>query len=294
MSFLIRFTLITLFSMSFAQAYELVIIQGLSQEKQTFVTRGGKNKGHFVGRNVTFTSNDVSVIAKALTVSREFTQWEIKNDFSEVPFRRGEIVTMYDTTEYLWALNPGKAQRKSIKNYTFKNRRSLEAGIALSRGISESTSEAVAQNISRGGFQFEGMFRKEVSYHYAFALGLRYAQETLNTPSASLVNQRFLGVIEGRYYFDQLPNFYLARIGLSLGLGFGQSRTTTSGQASFGNAVLLPSTKISLSLPIDKTYDAEFFGAFESLRLDEGFASGADQTTNLINSKVGVMFRKHI
>lgn len=290
----IRIALLTCLLMASAHSYELIIIQGLSQEKQTFVTRGGKNKGHFVGRNVTFTSDDVSVIAQAITVSREFTQWEVKNDFTEVPFRRGEIVTMYDTTEYLWALNPAKAQRKSIKNYTFKNKKSLEASFAFSRGISESTSEAVAQNITRGGFIFEGMFRKEIAYHWAYAVGLRYAQETLNTPSASLVNQRFLGLIEARYYFDPLENFYRSRIGLSLGMGFGQSRTTTTGQASFGNAVLLPSTKISLSLPIDREYDAEFFGAFESLRLDEGFASGADQTTNLINSKVGIMFRKHI
>ena len=83
---LIKWILLSQAFLSFAFGYELVIIQGLSTEKQTFITRGGKDQGVFQGENRTFTSDNVSVIAKAITVSREFTQWEIKNDFTEVPF----------------------------------------------------------------------------------------------------------------------------------------------------------------------------------------------------------------
>lgn len=294
MSVFLKTLLILCLAISQAIAYELVVIQGMSQEKQTFITRGGKDKGVFVGKNVTFTSENVSIIAKALTVAREFTQWEIKNDYTEVPFRKGEIVTMYDTTEYLWALNPGLAQRKAIKKFTFKSLKSLEAHMSFARGISESTSEAIPQNIDRGGYHFDGMYRKELTHSWAFAFGLRYVREVVNTPFASLINQRFLGLIEGRYYFDPIYDFYNSRIGLALGFGYGQSRTEATGQASFGNAILLPSTRISLSMPIDQIYEIEFFGAFEALRIDEGFASGSDQTTNLNNSKLGIIFRKHI
>mgnify|MGYP000362647396 CR=1 FL=1 len=91
------FIIVLLFCQAFsALAFELIIVQGVSQKKQTFITRGGKNKEIFEGKNVTFTSDNISVIATAITVSREFTQWEIKNDYSEVPFRKGEILTMYN------------------------------------------------------------------------------------------------------------------------------------------------------------------------------------------------------
>lgn len=289
------FIIVLLFCQAFtALAFELIVVQGVSQKKQTFITRGGKNKGVFEGKNVTFTSDDISIIAKAITVSREFTQWEIKNNYADVPFRKGEILTMYNTTEHLWALSPGEIRRKYIKKELFKIKRSLETHFSFSKGLSESASEVVSQNTNRGGFQFDGMYRKELSLNYAYAFGLRYVREVVNTPLASLINQRFMGIFEGRYYFDPIADFYNARIGLTLGLGFGQSRTETSGQASYGNAMLLPSTKLSLGFPISKKWDTEFYGAFESLRLEEEFADGQEQSTNLTNSKFGVLFRMHL
>ena len=262
---LIKWILLSQAFLSFAFGYELVIIQGLSTEKQTFITRGGKDQGVFQGENRTFTSDNVSVIAKAITVSREFTQWEIKNDFTEVPFRRGDRVVMYDAKEYLWALSPAEVQRKLIKTNIFRVKRSMEAGFAFSRGISETTSEAIPQNLDRGGYQFDGLYRKELSFNYAYAFGVRYVREVINAPAASFVNQRFLGILEGRYYFDPLVDFYNSRVGLSFGVGFGQSRTETAGLATFGTSVLLPSFKASLSLPINDSYEVDFLAAFESL-----------------------------
>ena len=91
-----------------------------------------------------------------------------------------------------------------------------------------------------------------------------------------------------------MNDFHRARIGLALGIGYGQSRTETSGQTSFGDAFLLPSTKISLDFPLSEKYDFGTYAAFESLRLEEDFADGSDQTTNLINSKIGFVFRMNL
>ena len=286
---------LTLLAGSFtAYSYELVVIQGISNKKQTFVTRGGKDKDIFVGQNMTFTSDDVSIIAKAVTVTRDFTQWEIKNNYTDIPFRKGELVTMYKTTEHLWALSPGTVRRKYIKNEFFQVKDSVEANFALTRGISESVSEAESQDTERGGYHFEGAYKSELSLNWAYAVGLRLVREVVNTPLASLVNQRFLGVAEARYYFDPMNDFHRARIGLALGIGYGQSRTETSGQTSFGDAFLLPSTKISLDFPLSEKYDFGTYAAFESLRLEEDFADGSDQTTNLINSKIGFVFRMNL
>jgi hypothetical protein len=275
-------------------AYELVIIQGLSKSKQTFVTRNRKQKTFLEDQKVTFTNNNVSIIAKAFKVTREFTQWEILNDYTDVPFQKGEIVTMYAAKEYLWALSPETIKRRYIKDKKFTTKRSFESRFAFTKGLSESVSEAVPDSPDRGGYQFEGMYRTQYDFNWALSFGLRYTQEIVNLTASSLTNTRLAAVINGRYYFEKMEDFFNAQIGLSLGMGFGQSRTSTSGQTSFGDVLILPSTKISLDLPINKKYEFGFYAGFESIRMEESFTDNSTQTTNLNNSQVGFVFRQHL
>ncbi len=286
---------ILLFLSSHVFAYELTIVQGLSKENHTFVTRNTSGKDHklFEGKRVTFTSNNVSVIAKALTVTKEFVQWELLNDYTDVPFKRGEILTMYDSRPFLWALNPEKVKRRLLRHAYLDIRRSLEAQFAFSRGLSESTSLASTVNTQRGGFMFEGSFRHELNATWSMAYGIRYDRDVLNLPQASYINQRFMGTIELRYYFDPMDDFYNGQVGLGLGMGFGQSRSETAGQATFGTAMLMPSTKLSISFPIDRFYELEFVSAFDSIRLEEQNANQVDQTTNMVTGRAGVIIRKH-
>ena len=275
-------------------AYELIIVQSVSKEKNTFITRGGKDKSMFIGKNVTFTSDDISVIAKAVEVTGEFTQWELKNDYTDVPFRKGELVTLYNAEEHLWALSPAEVRSKFIRNEIFKARRSFEFISSVSKGLSESYSGGQSQNLNRGGLQFDGIYQREINSNFAYAFGIRYSREVIDAPSASLINQRFLGVVEARYYFNPIENFYNARFGIGLGAGFGQTRTETTGQASFGDALLLPMTKVSFSIPVNKKYEISFIGEFDSLRLEEDTADNTTETTNLNNSRAGFVFRAYL
>ncbi|MDP7321080.1 MAG: hypothetical protein QF441_10755 [Bacteriovoracaceae bacterium] len=296
----ICFFFISFFFLSSLYGYELVVIQALSKEKQTFITRNKlatkkSTNEIFVGQDYTFTSDNVSLLAKAIEVTEEFVQWEIKNHFTDVPFQRGDIVTRYDAREYLWTLTPEKIKRRYVKRYVFSPRNSIEAGVSLTRSLSESVTTADAQNVERGGFQFEGLYRKEFTHNYSLAYGLRYAKDVINLPETSIINYRFLGLLEGRYYFEPMEDFYYAQVGLSLGIGFGQSRTENPSQTSFGSALILPSTKISLLIPTEnRKYDFEINAAFESLRLEESDASNFDQTTNLTNAKIGFVLRSHL
>lgn len=278
-------------------SYELIVVQGISKSGQTFVTRNnnsGDESEVFIGKRVTFTSENTSVIARAREITQEFVQWEIENDFTEAPFQRGSLVTMYDTTEYLWTLTPEKIKRKFIRNRVFIPRRSLEYGLSFSGGLSESVTETLPDNADRGGYNFDFVFRKQYDLNWALAFGIRYDREVVNLTASSLTNQRFMGTTELRYYFDPMFGFYNAQIGLGLGLGFGQSRTETPGLATFGNALLLPSTKIGISFPVDRDTDVEFSAAFESFRLDEEDLDGADQTTNLDSARVSVFYRIYL
>lgn len=278
---------------SLAHSYELVIINGVSTTGQTFVTRNGKKDGIHSGKKATFTSNNISLIAKAISVTRNFTQWEVQNDDTSVPFRKGEVVTMYDATEHLWALTPETIKRKYIRSEVFRPRVSIGGHFSFFRGISASVSEAADTPDQRGGFIFEGMVEKELNYNFSMAGGFRYSRETINVAQASLTSTQALAIAELRYYFDKMPTFYDARFGLGLGMGYGQSQTTTDGQASSGTAMILPITKASLNFPTSDKGVFVLETSFESNRTEEEFEDGRDQSSNVDNFRYGVGIKRY-
>lgn len=286
-------SLITLLFCLEISAFELVIIQGISNTGQTFVTRKGKKDGVARGMEATFTSNDVSIIAKAISVTREFTQWEINNNYTEVPFRKGEVVTYYDTKEYLWALTPEIVKQKYVKAELYSPRISLAFHTSFLQGISESTSGSESSESQRGGIIFEGIVEKELARNYAIAGGIRYAQEIINVDAASLVSTRFLSIGEFRYYFNKMQSFYNARVMLGIGFGIGQVNLDTSGQTSSGQAVLLPITKTALVFPANKNADIMFEFAFENLRTDVEFEDGSKQNSNDSNIRFGLGYKRY-
>lgn len=287
------FLLFTLVFCSSAKAYELTIIQGISRSGQTFVTRNGKKDGVLEGKKATFTADNVSIIAKAIQVTREFTQWEIENHFTDVPFRKGQVVTYYDTQEYLWALTPEKVKQKYVKSNLYSPRKSFSANSAFYRGLTESVSGIEQRSVNRGGVQFEGYFEKEINRNMAGAFGLRYSYETINVAEASLVSGRLMGIVEGRYFFDPMRSFYGARFSFGIGFGYGQSSTDTDGLVSSGSAMLLPITKLGLHLPMSKVTDFTIESAFESLETVEELQDGTKQVTNVNNFKIGIGIKRY-
>lgn len=288
------FILLLILASNNSFAYELTIIQGISRSKQTFITRNGKKNGFLEGKRATFTADNVSIIAKAIKVTREFTQWEIENNFTDVPFRKGQVVTLYDTTEYLWALTPENIKTKYVKSQLYKPRKSLSANTSFFRGISESVSGVEDRSVVRGGMQFESYLENELDQNKAWAFGLRYTTETINVAEATLKSNRFIGILEARYYFDPMLSFFGARICLSLGAGYGQSVTDTDGLVSSGTAKILPITKMGLHLPFNKQTDFAIESAFESLETDENIADGTNQVTNVNNFKVGISMKRYL
>lgn len=289
-----RYTLLfTLLICSSAQAYELTIIQGISRSGQTFITRNGKKDGILNGKKSTFTADNVSIIAKAIQVTREFTQWEIENNFTDVPFRKGQVVTYYDTEEYLWALTPEKIKSKYVKSQLYSPRKSISANSAFYKGVTESVSGIQDRSVNRGGIQFEGYFEKEFNRNMAAAAGLRYTYETINVAEATLSASRFLGILEGRYYFNPITSFYNSRVSFGVGVGYGQSSTDTDGLVSSGSALLLPITKLALHLPVSRLIDFSIETAFESLETEEKLQDGSTQVTNVSNFKFGIGIKRY-
>lgn len=273
-------------------AFELTLIHGVSRTNQTFITRNGKKDGIFKGKKSTFTADNVSIIARAIEVTREFTQWEIMNDFTDVPFRKGQTVTFYDTKEYLWTLNPEIIKAKYIKSYVFKPKVSISFNSSIVTGINESVSGVDDNNSQRNGLSIESYFERLLTKTYALSIGVRYTKETIVLTSASLETQRLLGLFEGRYYFGAIEELGGAKFSLAIGLGVGESVTSTTGAISTGVATLLPSTKLTLNYPMNDTTDFLIEGAYESLKIKEEFQNGTEQVTTLDNFKFGLGIKR--
>lgn len=288
------FPLFLLIFCSVAQAYELIMIQAVSETKKTFITRNGKRQGVMPGFTATFTADDVSILARAVTVTGNYTQWELVNREAIVPFEKGNLITYYQAQEYLWALSPEKERRKYIKSQLALPRQSLVFKGALTRGLSESVSDAPATTSKRGGFLGEAYFEKDIVYGMSFDVGLRYEREVIDYPGASLITKRSLLIADFLYYFDQLQDIIGGKIYTGIGFGYGLSNTSTVGLTQSGPVMLLPAVKLGLSLPFNQDWEFLTDAAFESLQTSEEQASGRKQTTTQTNFKFAFGLRKFL
>lgn len=276
-----------------AQAFELIMIQAVSDTKKTFITRKGKRDGVIPGITGTFTADNFSILAKAISVTGNFTQWQILNQDTIIPFEKGALVTYYPATEYIWALAPETERQKYIKSEIPRLRRSWVFKGALTRGISESVSDAPANTPIRGGFLGEIYYERDFLPNLAFDIGFRYEREVINFEGASFLTLRNLAIIDLLYYMKFFPQFFPgSRLYLGLGTGYGLSNTSTVGLEQSGPVALLPAVKAGISVPFNETWEFLFDGAFESLSTREEQESGRVQTTTQTNFKVGFGLRR--
>lgn len=290
----LRHTVLLLFLLvSFgAQAFELIMVQAISSSRRTFITRNGKRQGIMPGMTGTFTAEDVSILARAINVTGENTQWQVINPDALLPFEKGTIVTYYPATEYIWALAPESERKKYIKSMIPESRRSFVFKGSFSRGISESVSDAPATKSERGGYMGEIYYEKDLYKYLAFDVGLRYEREVINYEGASLITKRSLAIFDLLYYFDQLRDVIYGRIFLGAGVGYGLSNTSTVGLSQSGPVGLLPTVKLGISLPFNDDWEFVSDTAFESLQTKEEQEDGRDQTTTQTNFKFGFGLRR--
>ncbi len=276
-----------------ARAYELVVIQGISETRRSFITRNGKRQGIIVGMTGTFTSENISILAKAVNVSGQYAQWEIINPQAIIPFQKGSMVTWYPAQEYLWALSPESERKKYIKSQLVIPRQSFIFRGSVTRGLSESVSDVQASNPQRGGYLGEIYYERPLTPSISFDVGIRYEQEVVNYTGVSLVTKRNLAIVDLLYYFDEMDLLGKGKIFIGAGVGYGYSNTETIGLSQSGPVGLLPVAKIGLSLPFNPNWDFLLDSAFESLQTREEQEGGKVQTTTQTNLKVGFGLRRY-
>ena len=275
-------------------AYELIMIQGVSDTKRTFVTRNGKRQGIIPGITGTFTAEDISVLAKATTVTGNFTQWELVNKEAQLPFEKGAIVTYYPATEYIWALAPEKERRKYIKSQVPTLKKSWLFKGGFSRGLSDSVSETPASANERGGYMAELYREQDFYYNFAWDIGVRFEREMINYTNASYQTDRTVLIADIIYYMDAFQEYINGKLYMAMGLGYGLSETTTVTLRQTGYVGLLPVVKLGVALPLNEDWEFLTDGAFESLQTQETQQDGRLQTTTQTNFKIGFGLRRFL
>lgn len=283
-----RLLILWIILISSAYSYELVIVQSVSKSGQTFITRNGKRHGVAEGATATFTGEDVAVIAKAIKVTGEFTQWELQNQIADVPFDKGQIITYNHAEEYLWTLTPEIQKKKFIKSHIRELKHSIILNGALTKTMSESVSGVEDASPIRGGILGEIFYEKEMSTNLAFSPGFRYEKEVVNYTEATFTATRYMLLGDIRFYFDPMQEFYLGRVYIALGMGFGQSSTTTTSSTTSGRVTLLPVMKGGINLPLNENMEFLAQSAFESINTEETTAELETQTTTQTNFRFGL------
>lgn len=275
-------------------AFELIMIQAVSDTKKSFITRNGKRQGIQPGMTGTFTAENISILARASRVTGQFTQWEIVNSDAIVPFEKGSIITYYPATEYLWALAPEVERRKYIKTEVPRIKTSLIFKGSITRGLSESVSDAPAATPQRGGYMGELYYERDLYGNLAFDVGLRYEQEVINYEATSIITKRNLAIVDLIYYFDFFQQFVThGKFFIAGGIGYGLSNTSTISLSQSGPVTLMPVIKAGIGLPFSPTWEFIFDIATENLNTREEQQGGIIQTTNQTNFKTGLGLRRY-
>lgn len=277
-----------------AHAFKLVEVKAVSSSQTTFITRVGKKDGIFVGKKATFTTNDAAVIAKAKTVSREFTQWELSNEAVKVPFETGDIVTYNEATEYLWTLNPGKTRMEYLKKYYYVDKTSFMFRTSLAKNLSSSVSNASTNSeIARGGFNFEGHYEQTLSHRWRLAYGARYDKEYINVSGAQLETYRMIAMIGLNYYFESIFFVKEGKPFINLSVGYGLSGTQLPSLSQRGVVALLPSMRFGMEYNLNELFDLSVEVGAESLSTRESGGGIPDTKTDQLNGTFSLGIRRY-
>jgi hypothetical protein len=269
------------------------MIQGVSDTRRTFITRNGRRQGVVPGSTGTFTAEDVSILAKAINVTGNFTQWQVVNPGLAIPFEKGALVTYYPAQEYIWALSPEKDRQKYIKSMMAQPRKSVLLKGALTHAVSESVSGAPSTSTKRGGFLGEAFYEQDFFYGFAFDIGARYEREAITSSGVSLLTKRALVIADLIKYFNNFEDVLNGgRLYMGIGAGYGISNTSTTGLSQSGVVGILPTVKAGIALPFNEDWEFLFDTAFESLQTKEQQQGGQYQTTTQTNLKGSIALRK--
>ena len=268
---------------------ELVIIQAVSTTKKNFVVRRGFDEGVSVGQESLFSTDNFSILCRAVEVTRHHSLWVPLDKRAEVPFDRKDYVTFSNNVEKVSIkIADIVEQKKVIAKWKRKSygifRFSVSA--AMWESVSETNAEREA---NRGGFQVEGYQSNRIYESIELAIGARIDQETaiIDESNLEIPTTRYMLMGEILYNFPAMEgsrdHFYAA-----LGGGIGLTRTTVNEEINSGIAYLAPIVRLGYLKSLSPKYSLLLEGVGEGISMEEKLENDDIQTTNIINLKFSI------
>lgn len=272
----------------------MVIIKAISSSKKTFVVRLGKQDGILIGQISMFSTKNMSVLARAVTVNRDFSQWMIVEKGSTIPFSDNQVVTLSKSVERIWTEIPILQMQEKYRQIEEKyarivGKKHFTVKANFLQGFKESTSLVDEEVGQRSGVHFEGIYSKNYTSQFELGIGLRYDSEVLQKEQTNLdiPTKRFLLMFETLYHFKKMKNSNTNFFG-GFSVGIGTSSTIVNEEEKSGSAWVLPSVKIGALMEMTKNYSFLVEGAVESITSKESFSDGQAQDNNIIAAKLAL------
>ena len=279
-----------------ALAWKLTIIKSVSNSGRSFTTLTDPQADQMVGREGTFTTDGVSIVARSIQVHSDYTQWRPKHPYASVPFRQGQLVTFNPSHEVVWLKVPmppkgpkhlppkgpqHRPLKKGLQGYFHK-------GIGMSESISGVSSTIEGERLQ---IQGESNYFQEILPGISFHLGFRVDSETNQLQTFTILSSRQYLLLGGRFHLDQvfLGTRLIPYAGVTLGIG--RSVTEVSGHTQKGLSFLLPHVHIGGHFPLSPNWGLDIEWGLESIHSQEKLSSGEKQKTTQTNGKVGMGFR---
>lgn len=280
---------------------QLVIIDAVSASKQTFVVQRGAEDGITIGTESLFSNENISVLARAIEVSRQHSLWKIKEQNATFPFQKDESVVFNKSRTNIWSELPNIQKRVSrakrqeeVFAQLYGDGTTFQLRGNFSNTFYESTTDTDSNRApERTGMHIEALYHWRIWEKFEIGIGLRYDQEdaVISDPELTIPTTRIMGLSELTYHFSDFQgqgnNFYVAGA-----VGIGRSQTQIDDAVSTGLATVLPSVRLGYIVRRPNGFDFTFETVAEAISAQESFIDTKEQTTNLVNAKVafGVRF----
>ena len=282
--------------------HNLVVIQKVSSDGTSFVIRRGLKDQVFENQKSLFSTKNISFVARAITVNREYSQWQAVDRQTIIPFQRGEIINLSYSVEKVWTeiprvisdeqyrltlqkeiLRKDPSRAKTLKKKVRTNWQFL-AGSSFA--LSESTQNAEDVSGTRTGLLFNSRYLRNYTKGLYYHFGLRYDSESYisTTPNITEETTRIM-VYTGLtlrlrdIWEDSKLDPYIA-----FDVGVGRSSTAVEELSKSGLVSILPSARIGFEYRAFKNNTILLEGFAESITANETFAdSGTEQKTTITN-----------
>ena len=278
---------------NFEESYNdnLIIIQAISTTGKSFAIRKGREDGIFVGQEAIFSNENISLAARVIEATRNFSLWAPSDKNATVPFIKQQFVIYSNSLENIYTEIPQLRAKEKIIHYILESSFYLRSGYSYS--INETVSETSAERqTTRNGINVDLIYRKQFTRKFGWGIGARYETDGVQQkdPDLTIISTRLYGLAEVHYFFDRWKgtknNFFA-----SFTLGFGSSQTSIDDTVSTGLAMILPSIHLGLQIPIGGTKIVPAI-AIENISTRENFAEESTQSTQIMNIKIslGIIF----